>query len=174
MIKKLAPYTYDPNFDVETIPRAQSYHHERESLIDPHGNRVITIFETGRKGVAILHTNTEDYKNLQCYIDDQQLFVLSVPEPYPYGDVIVNRPELLEEATIITKYLLKNFDCIANNKTFPVQEEIKQHQDMGRILGYPQKYIDYFCKKVFGNKIYNLRNNQSNSNEVEVSNNRLT
>lgn len=159
----LPPYKYDPDFDVESIPRKWHYRHQREPLIDPHGDRIVDMIKAGKKGLAILHPKDDEFKNLQDYINSKQLYVLNISDPYPYGNVIVYRPELEDDAIKMSQYLLKNFEDIKNDTNLPIQEVIKQHQDMGKILGYPQKHIDYFCNKSFGNKISNIRENNINS-----------
>lgn len=49
---------------------------------------------------------------------------------------------------------------------------IEKHKDMGRILGYPQKHIDYFCYGRLQNKISKIRQESLNLNpEINTNDN---
>jgi hypothetical protein len=145
----LPDYQYDPNFDVNNIPRDSRHNHE---YLGPHEGREIALLELGKKGVIITPKSTELYQNLQKYIQSGELVEM---DSYNIKTSIFYRPNL--EACAKQVHAFQEKIATAPEDRRDIALTVENHRTMGEILGYPKVAIDSFCQEKQKERIQKLR-----------------
>lgn len=128
------------------------------------------MIEIGKKGVATMRKTSDDYRQLEKYIQDGKLEEITYSDMYTDDNKIIYRPELKADAEKLLSHIQENIESIINNRDISEERMIEKHKEMGKILGYPKKHIDYFCYGKLENKISKLRKNSLNKDNNSKEN----